>query len=99
MENSSTCVRLVSDSCLRVQISGTPEEMTTTTETYGPWSGQVTHMPRCLDIYCVPQVISAVKDGCRAAFLEGERRLVEAIFNCEVQTSADMLGKAYAVLN
>jgi len=67
-----------------VQISGTPEEMTTTTETYGPWSGQV---------------ISAVKDGCRAAFLEGERRLVEAIFNCEVQTSADMLGKAYAVLN
>jgi ribosome assembly protein 1 len=35
----------------------------------------------------------------RKAFLEGPRRLVEAVFDCDVQTSSDMLGKAYGVLH
>ena len=44
-------------------------------------------------------MIGAVKEGTRKAFLVGPRRLVEAVFDCELQTSSDMLGKAYAVLN
>ena len=52
--------------------------MSESVSTYGPWSGQV---------------ISAVKEGCRAALLEGPRRLVEAVFACDVQTSSEQLGK------
>ena len=39
------------------------------------------------------QVIGAVKEGTRRAFLAGPRRLVEAVFDCDVQTSSDMLGR------
>jgi translation elongation factor EF-G len=45
------------------------------------------------------QVIGAVKEGSRRAFLAGPRRLIEAVFDCDVQSSSDMLGKAYSVLN
>ena len=67
-----------------VEFLGDEEAVRTSTDVYGPWSGQV---------------ISAVKEGCRKAFLGGQRRLIEAVFDCDVQTSSDMLGKAYGVLN
>jgi ribosome assembly protein 1 len=52
---------------------------------YGPLSGQV---------------ISAMRRGCRAAFLarKGSSRLVEAVFHCDMQCTADQLGKLYSVL-
>lgn len=64
--------------------SGSMDDVVSTTDTYGPWSGQV---------------MSTMKEACRNAFLAGERRLVEAIFTCQVQTAQDSLGKAYSVLN
>uniref|UniRef100_A0A7S1DM63 Elongation factor EFG domain-containing protein n=1 Tax=Hemiselmis andersenii TaxID=464988 RepID=A0A7S1DM63_HEMAN len=67
-----------------VRFTGPPDEVHGVSDSYGPWSGQV---------------ISAVKEGCRAAFLAGERRLVEAVFDCQVTTQVDSLGKAYSVLS
>jgi len=67
-----------------IRFLGDEAEVAASTDVYGPWSGQV---------------IGAVKEGTRRAFLAGPRRLVEAVFDCEVQTSSDMLGKAYGVLN
>jgi len=67
-----------------INLNGGAQEIAASTDVYGPWSGQV---------------ISAMREACRNAFLMGERRLVEALFDCDVQTTADMLGKAYAVLN
>jgi len=55
-----------------------------TADTYGPLPGQV---------------ISAVKEACRQAFLSRSVRLVEPLFLCEVQVASDVLGKAYKVLN
>src|SRR5690349_10355067 len=44
------------------------------------------------------QVISAMKEACRGAFLAKSPRLVEAMFLCEVQVAADAMGKVYPVL-
>lgn len=60
-----------------VRFSGDEAEVAASTDVYGPWSGQV---------------IGAVKEGTRRAFLAGPRRLVEAVFDCDVQTTSDMLG-------
>ena len=51
-------------------------------DVYGPWSGQV---------------MSSMREGCRNAFLEGERRLVEAMFNCQVQTSQVKITQVFHV--
>jgi len=50
---------------------------------YGPFTGQV---------------ISTMKEGCRQAYQAGSMRLVEALYDCEVQVSSESLGKVYAVL-
>ncbi|KAI4305573.1 hypothetical protein L6164_028934 [Bauhinia variegata] len=44
------------------------------------------------------QVITAVKDACRAAVLQRKPRLVEAMYFCELNTSMEYLGPMYAVL-
>ncbi|CAI7756281.1 unnamed protein product [Closterium sp. NIES-54] len=44
------------------------------------------------------QVMSAVKDACRAAVAANSPRLVEAMFLCEVTTTTEALGAVYAVL-
>uniref|UniRef100_A0A803Q0N9 Elongation factor-like 1 n=1 Tax=Cannabis sativa TaxID=3483 RepID=A0A803Q0N9_CANSA len=45
------------------------------------------------------QVMTAVKDACRAAVLEKKPRLVEAMYFCELNTSTEYLGPMYAVLS
>eukprot|EP00897_Mesotaenium_endlicherianum_P004474 jgi/Mesen1/4054/ME000213S03084 len=50
---------------------------------YGPFSGQV---------------ITAVREACRSAVMAHSPRLVEAMYFCEVSTTADALGQVYAVL-
>ena len=52
-------------------------------DTYGPLSGQL---------------ISAVKEGCRRAFMSQPMRLMAAMYSCEIQATAEVLGKVYAVL-
>ncbi len=56
----------------------------TTGDSYGPLSGQL---------------ISAVKEGCRRAFMSQPMRLMAAMYSCEIQATADVLGRMYAVLN
>ena len=43
-------------------------------------------------------VISCAKDGVRAAFETKSARILEAVYNCEIQVSQDHLGKTYALL-
>lgn len=43
------------------------------------------------------QVITAVKEACRAAVLQNNPRLVEAMYFCELTTPTEQLGSAYAV--
>ncbi|XP_004308232.1 PREDICTED: elongation factor Tu GTP-binding domain-containing protein 1 [Fragaria vesca subsp. vesca] len=44
------------------------------------------------------QVMTAVKDACRAAVLQKQPRLVEAMYFCELITPTEQLGNMYAVL-
>ena len=52
-------------------------------DTYGPFSGQL---------------MSAMKEGCRRAFLARPCRLMAAMYSCEILATAEVLGKLYAVL-
>eukprot|EP00899_Mesostigma_viride_P015374 jgi/Mesvir1/23838/Mv10643-RA.1 len=45
------------------------------------------------------QVITAMRDACRMAVMKAEPRLVEAMTLCQVMTTAEALGKVYAVLS
>ncbi|CAF1039157.1 unnamed protein product [Rotaria sp. Silwood1] len=45
------------------------------------------------------QIVSTIRDGCRKAFDSQPRRLVAAMYKCEVMVNAEALGRAYAVLN
>ncbi|CAF2739624.1 unnamed protein product [Rotaria sp. Silwood2] len=45
------------------------------------------------------QIVSTIYDGCRKAFDSQPRRLVAAMYKCEVMVNAEALGRAYAVLN
>lgn len=47
-------------------------------ETYGPFSGQL---------------MSCMKDGCRKAFQTRPQRLMAAMYRCNIQATADVLGK------
>jgi len=51
--------------------------------TYGPFSGQL---------------ISAMKEGCRRAFLLQPARLMAAMYTSHILATADVLGKVYSVL-
>jgi len=53
------------------------------TSPYGPFSGQV---------------MSAVKEGCRRAFQTQPQRLMAAMYSCNIQVTAEVLGRMYAVL-
>lgn len=44
------------------------------------------------------QVMTAVKEACRAAVLQNKPRLVEAMYFCELNTPTEYLGSMYAVL-
>ncbi|KAJ0264761.1 Ribosomal protein S5/Elongation factor G/III/V family protein [Hirschfeldia incana] len=45
------------------------------------------------------QVMTAVKDACRAAVLQKNPRIVEAMYFCELNTAPEYLGPMYAVLS
>lgn len=51
---------------------------------FGPFSGQL---------------MSAVKEGCRRAFLLQPVRLMVAMYTCDIQATADVLGRMYAVVS
>ena len=55
----------------------------TSTDTYGPFSGQL---------------ISAMKEGCRKAFLSQPARLMAAMYSCNILATAEVLGRLYGVL-
>lgn len=44
------------------------------------------------------QLISMMKEGFRAAFQNQPQRLMAAMYTCDIQATADVLGKVYAVL-
>ncbi|KAJ3051248.1 Cytoplasmic GTPase/eEF2-like protein (ribosomal biogenesis) [Rhizophlyctis rosea] len=44
------------------------------------------------------QIISTVKEACRQAFLAYSPRLMLAMYSCDLQAPAEVLGKVYAVL-
>lgn len=52
-------------------------------DAYGPFSGQL---------------ISAMKEGCRRAFLLQPTRLMTAMYTCDILATAEVLGRLYAVL-
>jgi len=45
------------------------------------------------------QVISTIKEGCNRAFLQWSPRLSLATYSCEIQATAEVLGKIYGVLS
>ncbi|XP_022107029.1 elongation factor-like GTPase 1 [Acanthaster planci] len=51
---------------------------------YGPMSGQI---------------ISTVKEGCRIAFQIQPQRLMAAMYKCDIQATADVLGRVYGVVS
>ncbi|KAF9323918.1 Cytoplasmic GTPase/eEF2-like protein (ribosomal biogenesis) [Linnemannia elongata] len=44
------------------------------------------------------QVITSMRDACRLGFLEWSPRLMLAMYSCDIQTTAEVLGKVYAVI-
>ena len=44
------------------------------------------------------QLIAAMREACRAAFLRCGTRLLEPVYRCEVQCDQEILGRMYAVL-
>lgn len=63
---------------------GADSEDTTATDAYGPISGQI---------------IATIKEGCKQAFQAQPQRLMIAMYSCQIQATADVLGKVYSVLN
>ena len=51
---------------------------------FGPFSGQL---------------MSAIKEGCRRAFLLQPVRLMAAMYTCDIQATAEVLGRMYAVVS
>ena len=54
-------------------------ESETTKDVYGPFTGQL---------------MSSVKEGCRKAFQTQPQRLMAAMYTCNIQATADVLGKS-----
>ena len=55
-----------------------------TKDRFGPFSGQL---------------MSAMKEGCRRAFQLQPMRLMAAMYTCQIQTPADVLGRMYGVIS
>jgi ribosome assembly protein 1 len=45
------------------------------------------------------QIMAAVKEGCNEAFDHSPKRLIEAIYKCDVQANELYIGRVYPVLN
>ncbi|KAH6815913.1 Ribosomal protein S5/Elongation factor G/III/V family protein [Perilla frutescens var. frutescens] len=55
------------------------------------------HQPEQYGIF-TGQVMTAVKEACKAAVVKSKARLVEALYFCELNTPTEHLGSMYAVL-
>ena len=58
-------------------------------------------MPKSIDVSYTAlggQLISAVKEDCRKAFVAQPVRLMTAMYGCKIQATSDVLGKVYGVL-
>ncbi|XP_008809463.2 LOW QUALITY PROTEIN: elongation factor-like GTPase 1 [Phoenix dactylifera] len=62
-----------------------------------PDNSGTAHQPDQYGIFS-GQVMTAVKEACRAAVLQNKPRLVEAMYFCELNTPTEYLGSMYAVL-
>lgn len=45
------------------------------------------------------QVIAATKEACRHGFLDWSPRLLLAMYSCDIQANAEVLGRVYAVIS
>ncbi|KAI8066612.1 P-loop containing nucleoside triphosphate hydrolase protein [Gongronella butleri] len=45
------------------------------------------------------QVISTMRDACRQGFLDWSPRLLLAMYTCDIQANAEVLGRVYSVIN
>ena len=43
-------------------------------------------------------LIATMKEACRKVYLSGHKRLLAAMYSCNIQTSADVLGKLYGII-
>ncbi|XP_023227441.1 elongation factor-like GTPase 1 [Centruroides sculpturatus] len=65
------------------ELVGNYSEIDNSNAPYGPLAGQI---------------MSIMKEGCRRAFQAQPQRLMVAMYSCNIQVTAEMLGKMYAVL-
>lgn len=65
-----------------IQIEGNPE-ISSSSGIHGPLSGQI---------------VSTMKEGCRKAFQNHPQRLMAAMYSCDIQVQAEVLGKLFASL-
>lgn len=65
------------------ELDSVTSNVITTVDTYGPFSGQL---------------ISAMKEACRKAFLAQPARLMAAMYSCNILATAEVLGRLYGVL-
>ncbi|XP_071508602.1 elongation factor-like GTPase 1 [Diadema antillarum] len=63
---------------------GIQDQQQTSSWVYGPLSGQV---------------ISTAKEGCRIAFQTQPQRLMAAMYKCDIQATAEVLGRMYGVVS
>lgn len=45
------------------------------------------------------QIIAATKEACRQGFLDWSPRLLLAMYSCDIQASAEVLGRVYGVIS
>lgn len=45
------------------------------------------------------QVIAATKEACRQGFLDWSPRLLLAMYTCDIQATAEVLGRVYGVIS
>lgn len=88
VSNENPCIRTSQrDTELRndeITRKGTKTTENSSRDRYGPFSGQL---------------MSAMKEGCRRAFQLQPMRLMAAMYTCQIQTTADVLGRMYGVIS
>ena len=64
-------------------------------------SSEKNHVPQKRDRFgpFSGQLMSAVKEGCRRAFLLQPVRLMAAMYTCDIQATAEVLGRMYGVVS
>ncbi|XP_057781215.1 uncharacterized protein LOC130999638 [Salvia miltiorrhiza] len=66
-------------------------------ERHSPEDNSSSHQPEPYGVF-TGQVMTTVKEACKAAVLQRKPRLVEALYFCELNTPTEHLGSMYAVL-